>query len=146
MYTTIIDNTSALQEHSAKVVQNRVSHGTRATTTSVLVRNSAREHGDGFTVSHTQSIESPDVRKLAELAQLGITDEEEREWSEQIESIVAWFGQLQEVDVEGVEPAMRGGVVGEGRDEEGSRLRRDVGRVYEARCVVIVCGCDCMWL
>lgn len=89
-------------------------------------------------------IEQPDVRKLAQLAQIGVTDKEVRpayrlvainsaislrrpnlaplpfsfssqvaEWGPQIASIVDWFGQLQQVDVEGVPPALRADIDGE---------------------------------
>jgi aspartyl-tRNA(Asn)/glutamyl-tRNA(Gln) amidotransferase subunit C len=93
------------------------------------------------------SIEQPDVRKLAQLAQIGVTDKEVypayrlvainspfliispsspsptplpfpfssqvAEWGPQIASIVDWFGQLQQVDVEGVPPTLRADIEGE---------------------------------
>lgn len=49
----------------------------------------------------------PDVRELARLAHISVTDQEVAEWGPKIEGIVEWFGQLQGVDVEGVPPALR---------------------------------------
>lgn len=50
-----------------------------------------------------------------------------KEWSPKIEGIVDWFGQLQEVDVEGVPPALRAEV------ENENFLRKDLPRQYEQR-------------
>lgn len=44
------------------------------------------------------------------MAHIAVTDEEVADWGPKIESIVEWFGQLQEVDVEGVPPALQADV------------------------------------
>lgn len=49
------------------------------------------------------------------------------DWGPKIEGIVEWFGQLQEVDVEGVPPALRADVEGEGA------LRADVPQQFEGQ-------------
>ncbi|KAK9810403.1 hypothetical protein WJX72_010188 [[Myrmecia] bisecta] len=54
-------------------------------------------------------------------------DEEVAEWEPKIAEIVGWFGQLQAVDVEGVEPALRADV------DVGNRLREDVPHHYADR-------------
>ena len=59
-------------------------------------------------------IDPPNISALAELAQVGITDEEASTWSPQVESIVEWFGQLREVDLGDIPPALRADVESEG--------------------------------
>ena len=54
-----------------------------------------------------------DIDKLSELAQIKLTEEEKREIGPQIERIVDWMGQLNDVDVDGVRPSMRGGDEGD---------------------------------
>ena len=49
------------------------------------------------------------------------------EWGPKLEGIVEWFGQLQEVDVEGVPPALRADVEGQ------SSLRADQPRLYASQ-------------
>ena len=72
-------------------------------------------------------IAPPDVQRLAQLAQIGVTAEEAAAWGPKIEGIVEWFGQLQEVDLEGVPPALRANL------EDGNALRADESREFEAR-------------
>lgn len=54
-----------------------------------------------------------DVRKVAHLAHLEITDEEVKIYTPQMNSIVAYVEQLNELDTSDVEP-MLGGLTGEG--------------------------------
>jgi len=54
-----------------------------------------------------------DVRQVAKLAHLEITDEEVALYSPQMESIVAYIEQLNELDTENIEP-MLGGLTAEG--------------------------------
>ncbi|MGD9587537.1 MAG: Asp-tRNA(Asn)/Glu-tRNA(Gln) amidotransferase subunit GatC [Pyrinomonadaceae bacterium] len=64
-----------------------------------------------------------DVRKVAKLAHLEITDEEVALYTPQMEGIVKYIEQLNELDTEGIEP-MLGGLTDEGiatgviRDDE----------------------------
>jgi Asp-tRNA(Asn)/Glu-tRNA(Gln) amidotransferase C subunit len=54
-----------------------------------------------------------------------------KDWAPKIEGIVDWFGQLQEVDVEGVPPALRAEV------ETENFLREDEPRQCAERCVAL---------
>lgn len=96
-----------------------------------LVRFKSAAEGGG--AKGTGALEKPDVRKLAEMAQLGITDEQVEEWGPQIESIVGWFDQLQQIDVSDVAPAMRGVVDDDIGNEDGKYLRTDEPIEYDAR-------------
>eukprot|EP00890_Picochlorum_soloecismus_P001704 jgi/Picsp_1/2534/NSC_00765-R1_glu-trna amidotransferase subunit c len=88
--------------------------------------------GDGG-AKGTGGLEKPDVRKLAEMAQLGITDAQVEEWGPQIEGIVGWFDQLQQVDVSNVAPALRGVIDDNIGNEDAKYLRSDEPVEYEAR-------------
>jgi aspartyl-tRNA(Asn)/glutamyl-tRNA(Gln) amidotransferase subunit C len=55
-------------------------------------------------------VDLPDVRRLARLAQVAVSEEEAAAWAPQIAGIVDWFAQLQAADVEGVPPATRADV------------------------------------
>lgn len=60
------------------------------------------------------------------MAQIAVTDQEASEWQPKINSIIDWFGQLQQVDVTGVAPAIHA-------TEQGTALRVDEARLHEAR-------------
>ena len=62
-----------------------------------------------------------DVRKIAQLAHLEISDEEVAIYTPQMANIVAYVEQLNELDTEAVEPAL-GGLTPEG---EATNTRRD---------------------
>ena len=53
-------------------------------------------------------ITESDIAKIAALAQLEITDEERRELTPQLASIVAYVEQLNELDTSAAEPALGG--------------------------------------
>ena len=53
-----------------------------------------------------------DIDKLSELAQIKLTEEEKREIGPQIERIVEWMGQLNDVDGDGVQDLVLGGLSG----------------------------------
>lgn len=61
-----------------------------------------------------------DVRKVAKLAHLEITEEEVKIYTPQMAEIVAYVEQLNELDTESVEPAI-GGLTPEGEATETSR-------------------------
>jgi len=65
-------------------------------------------------------ITESDIAKIAALAQLEITDEERRELTPQIASIVAYVEQLNELDTSAAEPAL-GGLTDEGTRTDSSR-------------------------
>jgi aspartyl/glutamyl-tRNA(Asn/Gln) amidotransferase, C subunit len=61
-----------------------------------------------------------DVRKIAKLAHLEITEEEVAMFAPQMESIVKYVEQLNELDTEAVEPAI-GGLTPEGEATDTAR-------------------------
>lgn len=64
-----------------------------------------------------------DVRKIAKLARLEITDEEVEMYTPQMAGIVSYIEQLNELDTDGVEP-MSGGFTDEGKAT--ATIREDV--------------------
>lgn len=50
------------------------------------------------------SVDSVTVRHIARLARISVTDEEVARLAPELSNILGWVEQLQEVDVEGVEP------------------------------------------
>lgn len=67
----------------------------------------------------------PDLPKLAEMARIGATSDELKEWKPQVEEIIAWFDQLQAVDLDDVSPQLRAI-----QNTEVSKLRRDESEDY----------------
>jgi aspartyl-tRNA(Asn)/glutamyl-tRNA(Gln) amidotransferase subunit C len=61
-----------------------------------------------------------DVRQVAKLAHLEITDEEVAKYSPQMDDIVSYIEQLNELDTSSVEPAV-GGLTAEGEATDTSR-------------------------
>lgn len=61
-----------------------------------------------------------DVKKIAKLAHLEITEEEVEKYTPQMNEIVAYVEQLNELDTEAIEPAI-GGLTPEGEQTETSR-------------------------
>jgi aspartyl/glutamyl-tRNA(Asn/Gln) amidotransferase C subunit len=84
------------------------------------------------TSSSSSEIEPPNVQTLAQLAQVGISEQEAAEWGPKIASIVEWFGQLQQVDLEGVPPAVRADV------GDANLLRPDQPHDFQNRHVIQV--------
>ncbi len=58
-----------------------------------------------------------DIRKIAKLAHLEITDEEVEMYTPQMAGIVGYIEQLNELDTDGIEP-MSGGFTDEGRETD----------------------------
>mmetsp|Transcript_23237 Transcript_23237/g.64514 ORF Transcript_23237/g.64514 Transcript_23237/m.64514 type:complete len:148 (+) Transcript_23237:70-513(+) len=85
-------------------------------------RSSSRRCGKALAAT----VDPPDLKKVAQMAHIGISEQEIEEWTPQIASIVDWFGQLSEVDLSEVQPALRG-IAGEGS------VREDVPVEFEAR-------------
>jgi aspartyl-tRNA(Asn)/glutamyl-tRNA(Gln) amidotransferase subunit C len=65
-------------------------------------------------------ITEDDIKKIAQLAHLEITDEEVRAYTPQMAEIVAYVEQLSEIDTSQVEPAA-GGLTTEGERTDSSR-------------------------
>ena len=72
-----------------------------------------------------------DVRKIAKLAHLEITDEEVALYTPQMNDIVAYVEQLNELDTETVEPAI-GGLTPEG-EATGNQPRRYSARIARSK-------------
>ncbi|XP_041992128.1 glutamyl-tRNA(Gln) amidotransferase subunit C, chloroplastic/mitochondrial-like isoform X2 [Salvia splendens] len=55
------------------------------------------------------SLDPPDVPSLAEKARISLTPKQVEEFAPKIRQVVDWFGQLQAVDLQSIEPALRAG-------------------------------------
>ncbi|XP_073055835.1 glutamyl-tRNA(Gln) amidotransferase subunit C, chloroplastic/mitochondrial-like isoform X1 [Primulina eburnea] len=76
------------------------------------------------------SLELPDVQRLAETARISLTPQQVEEFEPKIQQVVEWFGQLQAVDLESIEPALRA-------DTEGDNLRNDAPEIFDNRDAII---------
>ncbi|CAN6298409.1 unnamed protein product [Urochloa humidicola] len=65
------------------------------------------------------SLEPPDLPRLANAARISLSPQEAEEFEPKIRQVVDWFGQLQAVDLESIEPSLRAGTAA------GSSLRED---------------------
>ncbi|CAO2816741.1 unnamed protein product [Amaranthus hypochondriacus] len=72
------------------------------------------------------SLDPPDVSRLAESARISLTPKEVQEFGPKIHQVIEWFGQLQDVDLESIEPAIRS-------DIDGDNIREDVPQTFENR-------------
>ncbi|XP_020577056.1 glutamyl-tRNA(Gln) amidotransferase subunit C, chloroplastic/mitochondrial [Phalaenopsis equestris] len=57
--------------------------------------------------SHCSTLEPPDVRLLADAARISLSAKEVEEFEPKIRQVIEWFGQLQAVDLESVQPSFR---------------------------------------
>ncbi|EEF45832.1 glutamyl-tRNA(Gln) amidotransferase subunit C, chloroplastic/mitochondrial [Ricinus communis] len=76
------------------------------------------------------SLQPPDVSRLAETARISLNQNEVEEFAPKIRQVIDWFGQLQAVDLNSVEPAIRA-------DSEGENLRDDVPETFSEREAII---------
>jgi len=75
------------------------------------------------------SVSVEEVRKVAALANLELTAEEEPRMQRDLNAVLGYIAQLSEVDTTGVEPmAQVGDVLGASTDFSGAALRQDVVR------------------
>ncbi|KAJ9545531.1 hypothetical protein OSB04_025238 [Centaurea solstitialis] len=72
------------------------------------------------------SLERPNVSRLAETARISLTPEEAEEFAPKIQQVVDWFGQLQDVDLQSIEPAIRA-------DTEVGSFREDSPETFDKR-------------
>jgi aspartyl-tRNA(Asn)/glutamyl-tRNA(Gln) amidotransferase subunit C len=73
-----------------------------------------------------QAVSLEEVRKVAELANLELTAEEEPRMQHDLNAVLDYIAQLNEVDTTGVEPmAQVGDVIGQSGDLTGAALRAD---------------------
>ncbi|XP_021277725.1 glutamyl-tRNA(Gln) amidotransferase subunit C, chloroplastic/mitochondrial [Herrania umbratica] len=77
-----------------------------------------------FSTKTRSSLQPPDVPRLAETARISLAPNEVEEFAPKIRQVIDWFGQLQAVDLDSVEPAIRA-------DTEGDNLREDVPETFE---------------
>ncbi|KAK2982928.1 hypothetical protein RJ640_006342 [Escallonia rubra] len=80
----------------------------------------------GRTYSARSALEPPDLSRLAQTARISLTPQEVEEFAPKIQQVVDWFGQLQAVDLQSIEPAIRA-------DNEGDNLRDDLPHIFENR-------------
>ncbi|OIW12603.1 hypothetical protein TanjilG_04767 [Lupinus angustifolius] len=72
---------------------------------------------------------SPDVYRLAKTAQISLTPSEVEEFGPKIQQVVDWFGQLQGVDLETIEPSIRAGTE--------NNLRENAPETFENRDAIV---------
>ncbi|XP_022729654.1 glutamyl-tRNA(Gln) amidotransferase subunit C, chloroplastic/mitochondrial-like [Durio zibethinus] len=77
-----------------------------------------------FSTKTRSSLQPPDVPRLAETARISLATNEVEEFAPKIRQVIDWFGQLQAVDLDSVEPAIRA-------DSEGDQLREDVPERFD---------------
>ncbi|CAN1168667.1 Glutamyl-tRNA(Gln) amidotransferase subunit C, chloroplastic/mitochondrial [Linum perenne] len=84
--------------------------------------------GRFFSAKALTNGEAPDLRRLAETARISLTQQEVDELGPKIQQVIGWFGQLQAVDLNRVEPGIRAATAAEA--EEGVNLRDDVPSTF----------------
>ncbi|XP_074317333.1 glutamyl-tRNA(Gln) amidotransferase subunit C, chloroplastic/mitochondrial [Silene latifolia] len=78
----------------------------------------------------SSTLDPPDVARLAQTARISLSSQEVEEFGPKIQQVVDWFGQLQAVDLESIEPAIRS-------DIDGDNLRGDVPLEFEDKDAII---------
>uniref|UniRef100_A0A0D6R7E4 Glutamyl-tRNA(Gln) amidotransferase subunit C, chloroplastic/mitochondrial n=1 Tax=Araucaria cunninghamii TaxID=56994 RepID=A0A0D6R7E4_ARACU len=73
------------------------------------------------------NMESPDVLQLAAKARISLTPNEVEEFGPKIGQVIDWFGQLQNANLENVEPTIRADI------DEPSSLRPDAPIIFNDR-------------
>ncbi|CAA6653760.1 unnamed protein product [Spirodela intermedia] len=73
------------------------------------------------------ALEPPNVHRLAETARISVSPEEVEEFTPKIRQVVDWFGQLQAVDLESIDPALRVDTI------VNDNLREDVPESFDNR-------------
>ncbi|CAN1837075.1 Glutamyl-tRNA(Gln) amidotransferase subunit C, chloroplastic/mitochondrial [Linum perenne] len=96
--------------------------------------------GRFFSAKALTNGEAPDLRRLAETARISLTQQEVDELGPKIQQVIGWFGQLQAVDLNRVEPGIRAAtaagyslslcVLINQSAEEGVNLRDDVPSTF----------------
>ncbi|KAL1295293.1 hypothetical protein HN51_056184 [Arachis hypogaea] len=79
--------------------------------------------------STCSSLQPPDVSRLAKTAQISLTPDEIEEFAPKIQQVIDWFGQLQDVDLQSVEPSIRA--------ETENNLRDNVPETFDHRDAMI---------
>lgn len=102
--------------------------GTRSTTTLPCLFVKKRDKRN-YSIK-SSSLDPPNVGRLAETARISLTSLEVQEFGPKIQQVVEWFGQLQAVNLESIEPAIRS-------DIDGDNLREDMPQTFENRDAII---------
>uniref|UniRef100_A0ACD6A3C3 Uncharacterized protein n=1 Tax=Avena sativa TaxID=4498 RepID=A0ACD6A3C3_AVESA len=76
-------------------------------------------------------LEPPDLPRLAKSARISLSQQEAEEFAPKIQQVVDWFGQLQAVDLESIEPSLRADTA------VGSSLREDKAEPFANRDAII---------
>ncbi|KAA8521319.1 hypothetical protein F0562_011992 [Nyssa sinensis] len=92
----------------------------RSSFSKALTRKTARSY------SACSGLQPPDIPRLAETARISLNPDEVEEFAPKIQHVVNWFGQLQAIDLQSIEPAIRA-------DTEGDNLRDDLPETFENR-------------
>ncbi|CAN8229642.1 unnamed protein product [Cochlearia groenlandica] len=74
----------------------------------------------------SSALQPPDLSRLAQTARISLTPSEIEKCEPKILQVIDWFGQLQQVDVNSVEPAIRA-------EMDGGNLREDAPETFENR-------------
>ncbi|KAJ4744211.1 hypothetical protein LUZ62_002797 [Rhynchospora pubera] len=77
------------------------------------------------------ALEPPDVARLADAARISLSPQEVEEFGPKIRQVVDWFGQLQAVDLESIEPSLRAST------EAVSSPREDTPETFDNREAII---------
>ncbi|XP_078177762.1 glutamyl-tRNA(Gln) amidotransferase subunit C [Carex rostrata] len=77
------------------------------------------------------ALESPDVARLADAARISLSPQEVEQFGPKIRQVVDWFGQLQAVDLESIEPSLRAST------EAVSSPREDTPETFDNREAII---------
>ncbi|KAA3457988.1 glutamyl-tRNA(Gln) amidotransferase subunit C, chloroplastic/mitochondrial [Gossypium australe] len=105
-----------------------------ATNPFFLIKNNLRTRN--FSTKTRSSLQPPDLPGLAETARISLAPNEVEEFAPKIGQVIDWFGQLQVVDLDNVEPAIRAALTSFlpfylFTDTEGDNLREDVPQTFE---------------
>ncbi|XP_020091669.1 glutamyl-tRNA(Gln) amidotransferase subunit C, chloroplastic/mitochondrial [Ananas comosus] len=100
---------------------------TRTTTTTTRRRSRSFSSSSPLRAA----LDSPDVSLLADAARISLSPNEVREFEPKIMQVIDWFGQLQAVDLESIEPSLRANT------EVDARTREDAPEAFDNREAII---------
>ncbi|KAI3966227.1 hypothetical protein MKW92_052070 [Papaver armeniacum] len=106
------------QQHKSLVWFSQKQHQLTSNTNTI-------NHRSNFS-TQSSILPPPDVSRLAQTARISLTPDEVEEFAPKIRQVIDWFGQLQAVDLQSIEPALRA-------DTEGGNLRDDVPETFGNR-------------
>ncbi|CAL9166007.1 unnamed protein product, partial [Musa hybrid cultivar] len=87
---------------------SHLSAGSRSGSTLILLRaGGAKPRPYSSSLARCAAPELPDVSRLADTARISLTPEEVEQFAPKIRQVIDWFGQLQAVDLETIEPSLR---------------------------------------